>query len=146
MFGGLFFALQNTAKEDIDLSDTEQLWGWQEDSQPDCGAYNGVFDVGAALQSLRLMPISRVPDDMPVIDNQQPEERDMRFIVHLYAHAQGLIDYADTDKNGDFVKLIDEFPERVEDIAAGAREGLHAAAIRAKLDGEGATALLSGHL
>lgn len=144
LFGGVQAGLAEQYRDT--LPSAEELADWQDNLFRGADDYVRVLRVSAMLQTLELIELSRIPDDPTTLTAMHEDARDHRFIVHLMASAQGAIDYRDFEASGDYVRLLDEFPEELEAISQGVREGLHAGAIRAKLDGGRAPALLRGEL
>lgn len=146
-FGHLYSGLEASNGVDLDLTDTERMLDVEQKASADAADYNAVFVIAEALQNVQLMSLSEIPGSLWDNSQKPVEERDLRFLAHLYASAESAIDYGDRKSDWDVVRLIDEYPDRVKEIiAARKEEGLHAAAIKAQILGEGASALRTGTL
>lgn len=76
-----------------------------------------------------------------------PDHGDPRFFAHLYLSATGTLNYRRDDENTlAIIRLTDELPEKTEVIADGIKKNLHAEGIRALIDGELHSGIVSGAL
>lgn len=99
--------------------------------------------IAQTLQSAGLIAKAYVPERIG--GGERIEDR--RFFAHLFAHAHGVVDYREPPSEAvDLIRVIDEFPEHMDEIRRHAVEGLHGAAIRELVAGECPKALVTGAL
>lgn len=145
-FAAVHYTLRVMNDPDVEWMDDEDdaeesIFGGQDTSDWD-SEYAGASD---NVQIIDMVMTLREMNLMSYVD--APEHGDKKFFAHLYMNATEKINYRhDDEKTLELIRLVDEFPEHGEAISEGINKGLHAEGIKALIDGELHTGLVSGAL